>query len=269
MNILRFLFFVFIFSFNQLKASDLFFVTLGPLYSPLVSICQTDCSVDVVLGPVTSHEAMDITPSMLAKLSKAKVLFVLGAHFEDRLIKKIQKSLPQLDIVVLGKDQINKVKDDHLWVSPIKMKNIVKKIGNKLVSIYPEKKEILNHRLNDFIAKIDEKHLKIESFTAQTQNLKILTLHKALGHLEEDYKIVEFSLEKHDHHITLKNVIAIKEDVKKHKFSHLIVPSDFSFKKAEEFAKILDVKIMTIDLLNRDLLLFYDNLLEIMKKGDK
>ena len=77
------------------------FVGINPVAYSVERVGGSDVEVSVLVGPGQDPHTFELTPRVVAKLANARVLFEMGFPFEETLIKKVESTFKNLEVVDL------------------------------------------------------------------------------------------------------------------------------------------------------------------------
>lgn len=140
--------------------------TTGQIADAVKVISGDKLSVTSLMGPGVDPHLYKATQSDMEKLDDAEVIFYNGLNLEGQLVEIFEKMSKEktvfaaaevLDESNLLEDELDTtVHDPHVWFDIELWKEVVDKIGDILVTEYPEHKEEFEKNEKAYIAELDE-----------------------------------------------------------------------------------------------------------------
>ena len=167
-------------------------------------------NTDILLPDGASPHTYSLKPSDLAKIKNADLIIWVGEDMEafmPTVLKNVddQKQIELMDIPEIETllrtsrrdDNKQMVHDDHvhhhgeydehIWLSPKIAKIIAKSIHDKLVELYPNKAQLLDANLDEFITNLSETEQNIAKKLISVQNRGYFVFHDAYGYFESQF----------------------------------------------------------------------------------
>ncbi len=211
--------------------------------------------VVVLVPPGNSPANYEPTPKDIEKFSRALIYFTIGVPTEkSNILPKVRSLNNKLKIVSLSKevsktyneiyfDSEHKHIDPHIWLSPKRVKIMVKEIANELSNIDPEHEIIYKANAEKYIKQLDDLDKYIKDKLNQRQKNSFIVYHPAFGYYANDYKLEQISIQKPGRSITLKSIDNIIDFAKKENIKYIFYQKEFSGTKAEVLAKEINGQI--------------------------
>lgn len=209
-------------------------VSILPQKTFVEKIAGDDFVVNVLIPPGTSPAAYTLLPSQLEEISKSAIWFRIGyIGFEHSWQDKIAQANSKMKVVDLseGLDLIAQVKeqhgdhfhlsgvDPHIWLSPVLVKEMAKRILDEVSKLNPEQSVKYKTNYLEFVKEIDQLNIEIANKLKPFEGRKIVVFHPSLSYFARDYGLLQFSLESGGKEPTpqrMKELIdlAVKESIK-------------------------------------------------------
>ena len=209
-------------------------VSILPQKTFVKKIVGDDFVVNVLIPPGTSPAAYSLLPSQLEEISKSAIWFRIGyIGFEHSWQDKIAQANSKMKVVDLseGLDLIAQVKeqhgdhfhlsgvDPHIWLSPVLVKEMAKRILDEVSKLNPEQSVKYKTNYLEFVKEIDQLNIEIANKLKPFEGKKIVVVHPSLSYFVRDYGLLQYSLESGGKEPTpqrLKELIdlAVKENIK-------------------------------------------------------
>ena len=167
-------------------------------------------NTDILLPDGASPHTYSLKPSDLAKIKNADLIIWVGEDMEafmPTVLKNVddQKQIELMDIPEIetllrtsrrddNKQMVHNHHvhhhgeyDEHIWLSPKIAKIIAKSIHDKLVELYPNKAQLLDANLDEFITNLSETEQNIAKKLINVQNKGYFVFHDAYGYFESQF----------------------------------------------------------------------------------
>lgn len=220
--------------------------------------------VNVMIPPGASPATYEPTVSQLGKLDRSLAYFRIGyIGFEQSWMDKISSVNPGMRIVDLSKGveliledseeeeenhgHTHHGVDPHIWMSTINARIIARNIHNELVLLFPDEKEYLLLRLQNFSLSLDSLHLAITSELEGMENRKFMIYHPALTYYARDYGLEQFPLEIEGKTPSPAHMKQITDLAADQQISKILIQKQFDRKYAEALAKETGSEIIQFD----------------------
>ncbi|OCF99863.1 zinc ABC transporter substrate-binding protein [Gilliamella sp. wkB195] len=165
-------------------------------------------NTDILLPDGASPHTYSLKPSDLAKIKNADLIIWVGEDMEvfmPTVLKNVgeHKQIELMDIPEIksllrtnhhdeeiphdDNDHHHGEYDEHIWLSPKIAKIIAKSIHDKLIELYPNKVQLLDANLNEFITNLSETEQNIAKKLISVQNRGYFVFHDAYGYFESQF----------------------------------------------------------------------------------
>lgn len=165
-------------------------------------------NTDILLPDGASPHTYSLKPSDLAKIKNADLIIWVGEDMEvfmPTVLKNVdeQKQIELMDVPEINSllrtnhhddeiphddnDHHHGEYDEHIWLSPKIAKIIAKSIHDKLIELYPNKVQLLDANLNEFITNLSETEQNIAKKLISVQNRGYFVFHDAYGYFESQF----------------------------------------------------------------------------------
>ncbi len=155
--------------------------------------------IDLVNIVPTGTEPHDWEPSVhdMASLENCDILFYNGLGMES-WIEKVQNSVsnPNIQYIELSSGLADEnAQDPHIWLSPIKTKEIAKKITDTLSQSDSENADYYNENYNTFAAELDSLDSDYKATLSPLPNKNIVVSHEAYSYLCSEYGLEQRAID--------------------------------------------------------------------------
>ena len=241
-------------------------------------------NTDILLPDGTSPHTYSLKPSDLAKIKTAELIIWVGEDLETfmpTVLKNIDKNkqIELMDIPTIknllrtstnNHDQQKTHThnndsdhdhhgeyDEHIWLSPKIANEIAQAVHDKLISIYPDKKDIFDENLNEFTVKLAETEQNIAKKLINVQNNGYFVFHDAYGYFESQFGLKNLGSFTINPAVQpgVQTVYAIKRELKEHQAVCIFREPQFSPAVIEKIVNGTDVRIGELNPLGTDITL--------------
>ena len=241
-------------------------------------------NTDILLPDGASPHTYSLKPSDLAKIKTAELIIWVGEDLETfmpTVLKSIDKNkqIELMDIPTIksllrtstnNHDQQETHShnndsdhdhhgeyDEHIWLSPKIAKEIAQAVHDKLITIYPDKKDIIDENLNEFTVKLAETEQNIAKKLINVQNNGYFVFHDAYGYFESQFGLKNLGSFTINPAVQpgVQTVYAIKRELKEHQAVCVFREPQFSPAVIEKIVNGTDVRIGELNPLGTDITL--------------
>ena len=241
-------------------------------------------NTDILLPDGASPHTYSLKPSDLAKIKTAELIIWVGEDLETfmpTVLKNIDKNkqIELMDIPTIksllrtstnNHDQQKTHThnndsdhdhhgeyDEHIWLSPKIANEIAQAVHDKLISIYPDKKDIFDENLNEFTVKLAETEQNIAKKLINVQNSGYFVFHDAYGYFESQFGLKNLGSFTINPAVQpgVQTVYAIKRELKEHQAVCVFREPQFSPAVIEKIVNGTDVRIGELNPLGTDITL--------------
>ena len=241
-------------------------------------------NTDILLPDGASPHTYSLKPSDLAKIKTAELIIWVGKDLETfmpTVLKSIDKDkqIELMDIPTIksllrtstnNHDQHETHThnndsdhdhhgeyDEHIWLSPKIAKEIAQAVHDKLITIYPDKKDIIDENLNEFTVKLAETEQNIAKKLINVQNNGYFVFHDAYGYFESQFGLKNLGSFTINPAVQpgVQTVYAIKRELKEHQAVCIFREPQFSPAVIEKIVNGTDVRIGELNPLGTDITL--------------
>ena len=269
------LFFLLISSFVVLYAKLNIAVSIPPQEFLVKKITGNLANITTIVKPGNSPHTYEPKPSQMIELSKANLYLAIGVEFENAWLERFKSQNRNLKIYYTDKNiqkiTIKKGKEKgepnpHIWLSPKNLKIIAKNIANALIVNDKNNSKIYKNNLEKVLKELDNLDKNISAKLSKLKNRNFLTFHPAWSYFAKDYNLTQLTIEINGKEPSIKELIKIINFAKEKNVKVIIAEPEFSDKSAKVIAKELNIKVVKISPLQKDiyktLIKFTNTLLE-------
>ncbi len=140
------------------------------------------------------------------------------------------------------------IKDPHIWLAPSLVKVQSKNILNALVAQDPQNEDYYTKNYQEFIDRVDVVDKTIRQNLEDSKEKRVfLTFHPAWGYFAREYGLQQVSIEIEGKAPKPEYIKEIIDFAKVNNIKTIFVQPQFSKKLAQQIAKDIDGKVVTID----------------------
>ncbi len=125
---------------------------------------------------------LELTPAQIDEVLDADLVVDLGQGFQPAVEKAAgQRDGPTLSLLPKG------TKDPHIWLDPVRMRSIVRRVQRSLTQVDPKGRAIYARNADAFVAELDALNDRYSQGLATCARKEIVTGHEAFGYLARRY----------------------------------------------------------------------------------
>ena len=280
-KILRiFVLFLLVFSAIQLQASNCVgekiqvVASIFPVADMVKQVGGMYVDVTTVIPSGASPHTYEPRPSLLKKISEARVFFMIGAGLELWAGKFVRLSKNQIVIVKLSEgvsliklskhnrddfdhhhgnadisDTVSGFANPHIWLDPEIAKSMVNKIISVLCKIDNEHMKYYERNGLAYLDKLDGLHALISSTVEKFKTRKYISFHPAWDYFARRYGLESVGVIEAapGRNPTPKSIMKIVSLIKQHDIRAVFAEPQLNPKVAEVIAKEANVKVLLLD----------------------
>lgn len=238
---------------------------------------------DILLPDGASPHNYSLKPSDLVKIKQAQLIVWVGEDLEafmPTVLKGIDKD-KQIELMAIpdikkllrtgtqnheyGKLDLDDEHDhdhhgsydEHIWLSPQIAKIIAKTVHDKLIDLYPDKRDLIDENLNEFTIKLAETEQNIAKKLINVQNSGYFVFHDAYGYFESQFGLKNLGSFTINPAVQpgVQTVYAIKQELKEHQAVCVFREPQFSPAVIQKLVNGTDVRIGELNPLGTDIAL--------------
>ncbi len=226
-------------------------VSVKPLHSLVANITKGISTPILILSAPTSPHTYTLKPSNAAALSKAKLIFWIGPQLETFLLKPI--TTLNRNAIVISFPPPDKSTDPHIWLDPLRVKKMVRKIASALIPQDQKNTALYQANLQNTLNRLDTLDQKLKAQLADTK--PFLVFHNAYSYLAERYnlKIVGSLVNNPEIKPGAKRIRQIRQILETSDVTCLFSEPQFNRKIITALLAESQIKIGTLDPLGSDI----------------
>ena len=236
-------------------------VSILPQKTFVEKIAGDDFQVNVLIPRGSSPAAYTLLPSQLKEIGNSAIWFRIGyIGFEYSWKENIAQANTNMKVVDLseGLDLIVEEHaqhgdhvhlegvDPHVWLSPVLVKQMAKKILDELSILKPEKSTEYKGNYLKFVKEIDQLNIEIKTKMKEFEGRKIIVFHPSLSYYARDYGLELYSLETDGKEPTPQQMAKVVDLAKAENIKIIYIQSEFDRENARVFAEEIDGEIIQV-----------------------
>lgn len=247
--------------------------SIFPVADMVRHVGGNNVDVTFVIPAGASPHTFEPKPSLLKKFVSARIFFMVGAGLEYWAKKFIKQAGPELRTVVLSEDidliettmhdhenrhhhkkmpesgGRTKIANPHIWLDPVIVKSMVKKITAALCEVDPQHLKYYKKREQAYLEKLDKLDGLIQSTVAGFKIKKYVSFHASLDYFARRYGLVcvgviETAPGRNPTPIQIKNIM---EMIRKYHIRAIFAELQLNPRAAEIIAGETHAKLLFLD----------------------
>ncbi len=269
--------FILVFSAIQLQTSECLgekvpvIASIFPVADMVKQVGGMYVDVTTVIPSGASPHTYEPRPSLLKKISKARIFFMIGAGLElwagnfvrlsnNQLVTvKLSEGIPLIKLSKHNhgdfdprhgaKDIGSDIANPHIWLDPNIAKLMVNKIISVLCKIDNKNMKYYEKRGLAYLDKLDELHGLISSRVEKFKTRKYVCFHPAWDYFARRYALESVGVIEAapGRHPTPRNIKKIVSLIKQYHIRAVFAEPQLNPKVAEVIAREADVKVLLLD----------------------
>jgi zinc transport system substrate-binding protein len=221
-------------------------VSIVPQASFVKAVAGGLANVVTMIPPGNSPGNYAPTPREIQALSNAKLYFTIGVPTEQANILPKSKALNKKMKIVNLPEAVEKVyparffapgqRDPHLWLSPKRVKVMVKIIAQELEKVDPKHKTAYQKNANAYLIKLDQLDQRLKHSFSGLTHQTFIVFHPAFGYFADDYGLKMVALEESGKEGSAKNFQELTELAKHEQIKVVFYQKEFDNKQAQALA---------------------------------
>lgn len=241
--------------------------TFFPVYDCARQIGGDEVIVRNLLPPGGSPHTFEPTTTDSRAIEKADLIFKLGLELDDWMDTIIKSTGTDsnvielsrgIETIPLGSSPVHSHSDDksksfgqdpHIWMDPLKMKEMAKNARDAYIEKVPEKKEIFQKNYQIFAQKLDQLDKKYTEALSELEHKRFVTFHPFMNYLARRYDlepvavVTEFPGKQPDPH----HLIEVIKKLREKNVRVVFVEPQFSPDASQIIANEIGGKVVVID----------------------
>jgi len=229
-------------------------VTIPPLAKLVEEVGGERVRVFVLIPPGADPRTYELKPGQLEMLGKVKVFVRVGSGlcFENELTNRLMGNAGGV-LLVNASEGIKVVGGDpHVWLSPRNAIIMVENIYRGLAEADPEGQAYYAQNKEKFQEKLLELDREIVRILSKAENRRFIVYHPAWGYFARDYGLTQIPIEREGKEPTMKSLIELVEEARKHHVKLVFASPEFNPKVAELVAREIEGRTVYLSPLDQN-----------------
>ena len=209
-------------------------------------------SLEVMVKRGESPHTYEPKPSQMRAITKANLYFAIGVEFEKSWLSKFKNQNKNLKIVDISEGIERIDNNPHIWLSPKNLKVMAKNIYNSFIDL-DKNSSIYKKNLDRYIESLDNLDRKIREILKGVKKRAFLVFHPSWDYFAKDYNLTQIAVEVNGKSPKPRDIIRVIKLAKKNGVSAIITQEEFSDKFAKVIAKELNIDIIKLSPLDRNI----------------
>ncbi len=252
-------------------------------------------AVEVLVGQGQSPHLYEPTPRQIANLAQARLYFLIGMEFEQRLLEKIYSRRGHLRVVDTrrgielrapdadclhaghqdpragGQQHAHEnghthdergLPDPHIWLSPRLVRIQAGTIADALIEIDPAHRAEYEANLAAFVQDLNELDAWITQRLAPVRGGEFLVFHPGYGYFADAYGLRQVPIEVSGKEPSARELARIVEHAKAHGARAVLLEPQYAPTAAEAVARAIGGSVLLVDPLRPDYFAMMRDLVE-------
>lgn len=244
------------------------FVSILPTEYFVQRIGGNRVQVDTLVQPGHSPATYAPTTQQMARLASSQIYFRIGVPFENGLLPKLVRTLPDLSVVVLqegielhpldehddhGDHAHNEGDiDPHTWLDPMLALRQAQIIHDTFIKADPSGKNQYSANFRKLAAELKDLDQYLRQILAPFHGSTVYVFHPAYGYFCQAYNLHQKAITPGGKEPGAKYIVDLIEQARADKVRVLFVQPQFSDKAARTIAHAIDGSVVALDPLAYD-----------------
>ncbi len=200
----------------------------------------------VMIPPGYSPANYSPNPREMQALSDSSIYFSIGVPTESaNIIPKLKGINGKIELVPLNEyvekffesRKIDTSRDPHIWISPLRVVEMVEIIAEKLVEYDSQNSDVYYKNAREFIKELYGLHNEILVSLQGLSNKSFIVYHPAFGYFADDYGLEMIALEEHGKQATPKRIQEVVDFAKENGIKAIFYQNEIDSKQTVAFAE--------------------------------
>lgn len=233
-------------------------VSIAPQSTFVERVCGDKMKIVTMIPAGASAESYELTPKEITAFADSELYFSIGVPAEESgILPNVSKSTK----VIYLASTVNQAypdleshgeRDPHIWLSPKRVKIMVKTIAEELSAIDSENSEFYNKNADSYIKELEQLDTEIKKIFNNKKEKAFFVFHPAFGYFADDYSLEMYALEEHGHEATAKDLTELARLAKEKGVKVIFCQEEASKKQAQTFAAEIGGKVQILKPLAAD-----------------
>ncbi|OPL09516.1 MAG: hypothetical protein AVO33_06895 [delta proteobacterium ML8_F1] len=239
--------------------------SIVPTKTFIENIVGDTYEVVAIVPPGASPASYQPTPDEMLKISQAAYYFSIAVPTEvANILPKISEFNEEVQLVMVNElvaetyperyfeedheedheeeeeGHDHEGRDPHIWLSPLRVMEMLRVITDTLVADHPEHREAFEASRDAYLGELESLHEYILEETAALPNRAFIMYHPSYGYFAEDYGFEMLAIEDDGKEETAKGIEQIISYARENNIRVIFYQAEFDSEQAETVARELD-----------------------------
>jgi zinc transport system substrate-binding protein len=236
------------------------FVSILPEVEFITRVGGNRVQVSPLVLPGQSPATYAPTPKQMASLARADLYFRIGVPFENSLIPKLQKNIPDLTIIDLrngidlltDNDQQAGSLDPHIWLDPTLVSQLTDTIREALTVIDPDGADQYLKNAMSFQKNLAQLDKQLRQLLQPLAEQTIYVFHPAYAYFCRAYNLFQRAIAAEGKIPGARSLARLIEQAKHDQVRFIFIQPQFSRKTAQSLAQSIGATLIPLDPLAED-----------------
>lgn len=225
------------------EAKPIVAVTIVPQATFVNAIAGDSVEIITMVPPGSSPETYEPTPQQMVEFSKAATYFAIGIAVEETKVLPSIGDIPVVDLAEAVREEYpdrmfdENERDEHIWLSPKRVKVMVQAMTEELVRLMPENKDAFQKNSQAYVALLDELDQELVDIFAEMSPKIFIVYHPAFGYIAEDYNLEMVALEEEGKESTPQQLQSVVDLAKEQALKSVFYQQEVDSRQATSFAE--------------------------------
>jgi len=216
--------------------------------------------VETLVQPGRSPATYAPTPKQMVRMAHSRIFFRIGVPFENALIPKLMRSMPNLTIIDL-RDGLNLLVqkgsqsgelDPHTWLDPLLVKHQARTIRDTLIRVDPADSKEYQANFSQFAADLDTLDSRLRNILRPFAGQTVYVFHPAYGYFCRAYNLTQKAVVENGKKPGARHLARLIEHARNDRVKVIFVQPQFSKKTAKTMARAIGGTVVALDPLAKD-----------------
>ena len=218
-------------------------VTIVPQATFVNAIAGDAVEIITMVPPGSSPETYEPTPQQMVEFSKAATYFAIGIAVEETKVLPSIGDIPVVDLAEAVREEYpdrmfdENERDEHIWLSPKRVKVMVQAMTEELVRLMPENKDAFQKNSQAYLDLLDELDQELVAIFAEMSPKIFIVYHPAFGYIAEDYNLEMVALEEEGKESTPQQLQSVVDLAKEQALKSVFYQQEVDSRQATSFAE--------------------------------
>ena len=249
---------------NQLPVTDpkeakpIVAVTIVPQETFVNAIAGDAVEIITMVPPGSSPETYEPTPQQMVEFSKASIYFAIGIAVEETKVFPSIGEIPVIDLAEAVREEYpdrmfdEDERDEHIWLSPKRVKIMVQAMTDELIRLMPENKDAFQKNSQTYLELLDDLDQELVEIFAEMSPKIFIVYHPAFGYIAEDYGLEMVALEEEGKESTPQQLQSVVDLAKEQELKSIFYQQEVDSRQATSFAEEIKGSAVQLSPLSAD-----------------